>query len=346
MIVKEEPKRIITWNHNANDMLEIFGYGDRVVASGFDKSFYYGFYKQLEPYSFKWEVRKEKGNLKFFKRGAVVPFDKEFLYALDAGLHHIDPVKLSKTKGWSEEDVKEISENVGPFFDDTSVLYAASVDRPETAFEDLTMAYFKLYKQEEKGEKLLSFIHSFENRLKEKIHSLDYRPRVAILLWKGQGMTKVGINSGITHHQYKVLEVVDAFAGNEKEVMSDEDKHAFGHLDFEGLLAIDKKSGIDAIIMPYVIYTFENDNHVMAKPFEQLLALKDDPICKQISAFKNGRIYPGAVLMQGPIFYCFQLEMAAKQCYPELFGEYKKDNSYTEEEKLFSREELAKIVLE
>lgn len=48
--------------------------------------------------------------------------------------------------------------------------------------------------------------------------------------------------------------------------------------------------------------------------------------------------------MQGPIFYCFQLEMAAKQIYPHLFGEYRQDNAYPEDEQLFSRAELAAII--
>ena len=74
------------------------------------------------------------------------------------------------------------------------------------------------------------------------------------------------------------------------------------------------------------------------------MTLKDDPIGQKLSAFKNNKVFPGGVFMQGPIFYCFQLEMAAKQIYPHIFGEYNTDNNYSEKEQLFSRGELSKIL--
>ena len=72
--------------------------------------------------------------------------------------------------------------------------------------------------------------------------------------------------------------------------------------------------------------------------------MKNDPIGQKLSAFKNNRVYPGGILMQGPIFYCFQLEMAAKQIYPEIFGEYHQDNQYGWKEALFNRAELAELL--
>lgn len=355
VILTKEPKKIVTLNHNHNDMLETFGYGDRVIGTGFDKSFYYSFYKQLP--GFNWEVRKEKGNLKYFKRGVVGVFDKELFYAMDPDIIHIDPYRLSRWgNGWSMDDVKEIQENIAPFFDNNATMLGNdAVNRDwgklsmqehysNYTFEEYTMAFYKLYNQEAKGQALLDFAHDLENKLVEKIHTLHYRPRVAILRWKGNEITRVGINTGIEHHQYRVLEAIDAFYGQESKVLPKvEDKSVLmGHIDIEGLLSINP----DVIIMPYIIYTFENDNHIMSKPWELLMTMKDDPVGQKLNAFKNDRVYPGGILMQGPIFYIFQLEMAAKQLYPELFGEYKVDNDYSPEEQLFSRDALAKILNE
>jgi iron complex transport system substrate-binding protein len=346
--LKEEPKRIVTFNHNHNDMLETFSYGDRVIATGYPKSFYYSFYKQLP--GFDWKVRKENPNLKFFQYQPAGVFDKELFYSLDADIHHIDPNRLARMKGWSVEDVNEIATNIAPFFDNNATMlgddavnrnwgvYSGSV---YYSFEDYTRAFYKLYNQVQKGEDLLFFIHSLEDKVKTRLKD-EYRPRVAILRWKGNEITRVGINSGIEHLQYRTLGVRDAFKGLETKVQPKvEDKSILmGRIDLEGLLAIDP----DVMIMPYIIYTFENDNHIMTPPWKMFLTLKDDPVGQKLSAFKNNRVYPGGILMQGPIFYCFQLEMAAKQIYPYIFGEYHQDNIYKPEEQLFSRDDLARIL--
>lgn len=347
--LKEEPKRIVTFNHNQNDMLETFKWGDRLIGTGYPKSFYYSFYNQIPNWTF--DIRKENENLQFFQYQAAGVFDKELFYKLNANIHHIDPNRLAMMKGWSREDVNEIAENVGPFFDNNATMLGDDAVNRDWGvfsgaiyytFEEYTRAFYKLYNQVEKGEALLDFIHAEEARIKERIHTLNYRPRVAIFRWKGNEITRVGINSGIEHLQYRTLEVRDAFKGQEEKVRPKvEDKSVLmGRIDLEGLLKIDP----DVIIMPYIIYTFENDNHIMTPPWKALCSLKDDPIGQKLSAIKNNRMYPGGVLMQGPIFYCFQLEMAAKQIYPELFGEYHQDNIYSKEEQLFDREELSRIL--
>ncbi len=80
--------------------------------------------------------------------------------------------------------------------------------------------------------------------------------------------------------------------------------------------------------------------------FQELLKLKDDMLAQKINAFKNGRVYVGGTFFQGPIYFLFQTEMAAKQIYPELFGPYRDNQKYPVEEQLFSRVELAKILRE
>ena len=346
--LKDEPKKIVTFNHNHNDMLETFGWGDRVVGTGYPKSFYYSFYKQLP--GFVWEVRKENPSLQFFQYQAAGTFDKELFYKMSPDVIHIDPNRLGRMKGWTLDDVEEIKANIAPFFDNNATMlgddavnrnWGVFSGQTYYTFEEYTRAFYKLYNQVERGEALLDFIHALEGRIADKIKG-EPKPRVAILRWKGNEITRVGINTGIEHLQYRKLQVRDAFKGQEWKVLpkSKDKASIMGRIDLEGLLAIDP----DVVIMPYIIYTFENDDHIMSPPWKLFLSLKDDPVGQKLSAFKNNRVYPGGVLMQGPIFYCFQLEMAAKQIYPSLFGEYRQDNAYPEEEQLFSRDELAAII--
>jgi hypothetical protein len=63
-----------------------------------------------------------------------------------------------------------------------------------------------------------------------------------------------------------------------------------------------------------------------------------------VSAVKNDRIYPGGTAVQGPIVNMFQTEMAAKQLYPEEFGEWQGLGEAPEDERLFDRQRVADIV--
>jgi len=45
--------------------------------------------------------------------------------------------------------------------------------------------------------------------------------------------------------------------------------------------------------------------------------------------------------LQGPVFLLFQIEMAAKQIYPDSFGSYRDDQSYPPAEQLFDRAAVA-----
>ena len=72
---------------------------------------------------------------------------------------------------------------------------------------------------------------------------------------------------------------------------------------------------------------------------------KNNPLLKDIPALKNDQIILGGIYDQGPITRIYQLEMIAKQIYPEIFGKFNIKHEYPENEQLFSREELRKIIL-
>jgi hypothetical protein len=68
-------------------------------------------------------------------------------------------------------------------------------------------------------------------------------------------------------------------------------------------------------------------------------------------AIQEGRFYPGGNPVQGPLANRFQLEMTAKQLYPEQFGawlDYEQGDPYPAfdaDERLFDRDRVADIVV-
>jgi hypothetical protein len=78
-------------------------------------------------------------------------------------------------------------------------------------------------------------------------------------------------------------------------------------------------------------------------------AFRSDPVASEITAVQTGRMYPQGARYQGPILHLFQLEMTAKQLYPDIFGEWPpyEKGPYPEipaDEQLFDRQRVADIV--
>jgi len=71
---------------------------------------------------------------------------------------------------------------------------------------------------------------------------------------------------------------------------------------------------------------------------------------KELAAVKDNRVYAHGMRYQGPIMDLFQIEMTAKQLYPDVFSEWPTDENedhYPEippDEQLFSRDRVAKII--
>jgi ABC-type Fe3+-hydroxamate transport system substrate-binding protein len=109
--------------------------------------------------------------------------------------------------------------------------------------------------------------------------------------------------------------------------------------DYEQLLEIDP----DVILHRYGIDSYYDVGSIRE-------TISDDPVGGELTAIQNDRLYAGGHPVQGPLMYLFQLEMTAKQLYPDQFGEwpgYGHGSPYPaipEEEQLFDRERVADIV--
>jgi ABC-type Fe3+-hydroxamate transport system substrate-binding protein len=78
-------------------------------------------------------------------------------------------------------------------------------------------------------------------------------------------------------------------------------------------------------------------------------AFEEDPVASEISAVENDRVYAQGARYQGPILNLFQLEMTAKQLYPDRFGKWPRyeGGPYPElpaDEQLFDRQRVADAI--
>jgi hypothetical protein len=77
--------------------------------------------------------------------------------------------------------------------------------------------------------------------------------------------------------------------------------------------------------------------------------LEDHSVGSALSAVRNDRVHAQGGRFQGPVLNLFQLEMTAKQLYPDRFGEWPRyvEGPYPElpaEARMFDRQRVADIV--
>ncbi|SEO37340.1 substrate-binding protein [Halogranum amylolyticum] len=111
--------------------------------------------------------------------------------------------------------------------------------------------------------------------------------------------------AGYEMKQYRDLGIRNAFDGVETG--------EFGRTDYETLLEVDPE-----IVVFHWGVTYEKD------AFESRFVepLVNHEVGKELTAVKEGNLYPGGTAEQGPVINLFQTEMLAQQQYPEQFGQY------------------------
>ncbi|GGN05874.1 ABC transporter substrate-binding protein [Halarchaeum nitratireducens] len=249
---------------------------------------------------------------------------KERYYALDADVHVQDPnFLMNRFKGWSEADVDEVAENVAPFFGN------ASFSRTYSWHE--SYQYYTLYEAFEKVAQLFQRTDRYEAfaSLHADVQSnLDFvptseseRPRVAILWPTSSDPTSFYpylVGDGTSYKQWRDLNVRDALAETDVQ-----DFHSGrGEVDYETLLKVDPD---------YLLLRGHEDES--AAEFEDTVVafMEDHETASELTAVKNGDVYRGGPLYQGPISNLVLTERGARQ----LYGR---------EEELFDRGRVADIV--
>lgn len=308
------------WVANAGIYCDVgvaLGLADRLVAIGSPRRYYTGYYDELPG------VSVDKASLPALSAGARM--SKEAFYAADADVHVMDPVWLMGTFGWTEADVTEIAENVGPFFG--NYIRERSDAWHDYRYYTLSEAFEKVaqvFDRVERYEKLEAVREEVENRIASNLPA----DRAEVLLLRPQGIPPRSfypqyLDDSVSDYQWGVVAVDDALAGSSIPRWG-------ATVDYETIAELDP----EVIVMET---QFADDFVLERESFREftLDAMRDHPVARDVQAVQNGRVYSGGINYQGPLISLFQTEHAAQSVYPDAF-----------DGDLFDRERVARIVSE
>ena len=238
---------------------------------------------------------------------------KELFYKLNGDIHVIDPnFLMNRFKGWSQSDVDEIANNVAPFFGNS--IFSRGYGWHDYKYYTLYEGFHKLskvFEREKRYEAFASLHEEFQKKIDQSLPRKSDRPAVAILWASGnqpETFLPYLINEGTSYKQWRDLKVTDALAET-----SVKDFHASrGKIDYETLLQVD----------PEVLLIRGHESQT-AKEFQNTVVqfMKNHPVASQLQAVKNGQVYRGGPLYQGPITNLVLTERAANQLYPDAFAD-------------------------
>jgi len=325
---EEVPSRVLAYNNHYVDMAIACGHGEAIEAMG--DNFYTGYYEQLPGVEFDPSTRVTVGH-----------DDKEIIYQVDPDLILHDPTwyyVYSEYFDFGEDDIEEITENVAPYFGNRF-----SRAQTDTGIEDyeyytaweLYAKVAQVFRETERLQKLKQVRDELVAHVESNLPPEEERPTVGLVVmndWAEFSPYKID-NEGFGVSHYRPLDVRDVFAESDRTYESDG-----GTYDLEAMLELDP----DVLIHNFGTGGFD-------ERYQSMLELKDDSVGSELSAVQNDRLYGGGDSMQGPIWNLFQIEMAAKQIYPEQFGAfptYNDDGTYDipADEQLFDRQRVADII--
>ena len=260
--------------------------------------------------------------------------DKEAFYELDCDVHLFDPNFIGRLDdSWETEDFDEIADAVGP-------IVGNSIRRRDEDWHDYP--YYSLYEAfgkvadvfgERERYRALKEVHDgLVSDVQSRLPPEDDRPEIGLLSinsnFEDGAFYAYPIDDGNGKKQYRDLGIRDAFGPHIDG--------GYAEWDYEQILDVDP----DILVFSYGF------SHATTEQFEaRMRAMRDDPVGSTLSAVKNDRLYRGGTTYQGPIVNLFQTEIAAKQFYPDVFGEWTDlDTLAVEDEWLFDHRRVANVV--
>ena len=329
----EQPERVFTVFPQYADMAVALGYGDAVTAvyvpemSGTTMNHYYD---RLDGVSFEWQ-------------GLADPlsdgFPRELLYDLRSDVHLVDPAWVTTQKNWTQTNVTDVEETLAPWFGN---FYSGTHATPPGGYTD-QYQYYSLWElfgkvaavfQEQARYQALKGIHTdLIETIEAKLPPEDERPTAVRVTLSDESFWTYHLNRpGYWLADTRPLGAVDAFADTDWGQL-------WGQVGYEAMAEADP----DVILHLWGL----TPNYTMSDVRD---TLESHEVGQQISAVENDRVYPQGMRYQGPIMNLFQVEMTAKQLYPEIFGEwpdYQDGAAYPEippDEQLFDRDRVASII--
>ncbi|RRJ30576.1 ABC transporter substrate-binding protein [Halocatena pleomorpha] len=331
--LESRPERIFSVYPQYADMAVALGYGDALNAvyvpemSGPTMNHYYD---RLNGVSFDWN------DLATPLSDGLVP---ELLYELDSDIHFADPAWVSTQKGWTQADITDVREHIAPWIGN---FYSGTHADPPAGYADryeyytlweLFGAIAELLGEQERYRSLKEIHADVHSTIESKLPPKNERPTaVRVTLGDGVFWTYHLNRPGYWLADTRPLGAVDAFADQNWEQL-------WGEVGYEAMVEADP----DIILHLWGMtpdYSTEQALDTMA----------NHPVGTQLSAVANDRVYAQGMRYQGPIMNLFQLEMTAKQLYPDQFGAwpgYVDGEPYPEipkDEQLFDRDRVATII--
>ncbi|KTG07774.1 ABC transporter substrate-binding protein [Haloprofundus marisrubri] len=331
------PQNVMVYSLLYADMAVAYGHGDSVNSLGFDAdaggNTLDAYYERLDGVSF------DRSGLEQLNTGSGdVNVSKELFYELNSDLHLVDPALVASFDGWEQSDIDEVRENIAPWFGNN---FSRSHSQPPEAYRDAYEYYTlweisgrvsRAFQQQQRFEALQSVHDDLLERIQSNLPPEEERPSVGVAIFMQETFYPSKLNGpGFAAAHTRPMGANDAF-------MADDVTYETSY-DYETMLEIDP----DIILHPYGIASYYDVGQIRQ-------TLENHPVGSQMTAVQNGRVYPSGTPTQGPLMNLFQLEMTAKQLYPEQFGEwpdYESGSPYPEipaEEQLFDRQRVADIV--
>ncbi|SFK73343.1 ferrichrome-binding protein [Halogranum rubrum] len=315
------------------DMAVALGHGDAVNSvyvpemSGKTMNTYYD---RLDGVSFEWEGLPDP---------LAEGMSKEQLYSLDSDVHFVDPAYVSTQDNWDQSDLDDISSSVGPWFGNfysgtnNGVPEGYSENYEFYSLWDMFGKVADVFQERERYQALQEIHANAISTIEENLPPKEERPTaVRVTMGEEQFYTYHLNKPGYWLADTRPLGANDAFSEEEWPSL-------WGTVDYETMLEADP----DVILHLWGVAPDYYIDGVREK-------LQNHPVGSELSAVKNDRVFAAGMRYQGPIMNLFQLEMGAKQLYPDQFGEwpgYVPEEPYPEipaEEQLFDRERLANVV--
>jgi len=256
---------------------------------------------------------------------------KEQFYELDSDVHLYDPQMLINWFDWSQSDVEEIADNVAPFIG--NLIFRRSDQWHDYRYYTLYQAFetvADVFQQRERYEAFKQLHDDYIAGIQSRLPPTEERPNV-LLTFEGTdeptSFSPYRLNDqGTSKKQWRDLGVTDALAGTDIQNLSTTNR---GEYDYETLLEVD----------PDVILIRGHERKSATEFRDTVLEfMRNHTVGSELTAVQNGRVYRGGYLRQGPIHNLFLTERAAKQLYPDEFGDVTSDTE------LFDRQAVADIV--
>jgi len=313
------PETFTVYESGYADMAVALGKGEDLLAVGNTGRFYTDHYDELDGVT----VASEPTQL----LGDSYAIDRELFYELDSDVHLIDPQWLINNGfGLEQSDVDGVTEDVGPFVGNT-------VFRRTDGWHDYR--YYTLYEAFEKVAQVFQRTDRYEAvksvhddalaTVSAELPSADDRPN-ALLCFGASAEPEQFYpyrlsDRGTNKKQFRDLGITDALAGTGVSGLSTNDR---GQIDYETMLSVDP----DSILL-------RGHEGKTRQEFEDTVVsfMQDHDVASELTAVREGRVFRGGPIYQGPLQHLFNLERFATLYFPDQFsGE------------LFPRDDLAAAV--